>query len=145
MITWHRNITKPVFHCRSTARFASYMHHFLLQRIPFIIWYSQFLTRITVLMDALSDVIVTSPVWTERTSMQWLFRTVYRYWANLWAVGRLDLTGCATLPPECAHNKSRCTYSYFLYTTTVIIISFLYLLTYSMEQSPPWEANWFCS
>jgi len=26
-----------------------------------------------------------------------------------------------------------------------LFCSLTYLLTYSMEQSPSWEANWFCS
>ena len=25
------------------------------------------------------------------------------------------------------------------------VLAIIYLLTYSMEQSPSWEANWFCS
>jgi len=28
---------------------------------------------------------------------------------------------------------------------TLMMHGHTYLLTYSMEQSPSWEANWFCS
>jgi len=44
---------------------------------------------------------------------------------GLW-VGLAWLEGRANLPPECAHNKSHCINSYFLYITAVIIVNFLY-------------------
>ena len=40
-----------------------------------------------------------------------------------------------------------CVYHFSLYEEFSQILSqmYIYLLTYSMEQSPSWEANWFCS
>jgi len=32
-----------------------------------------------------------------------------------------------------------------IFTSYDITVLILILLTYSMEQSPSWEANWFCS
>jgi hypothetical protein len=32
-----------------------------------------------------------------------------------------------------------------LFNNAVNITHYTHLLTYSMEQSPSWEANWFCS
>ena len=41
--------------------------------------------------------------------------------------------------------SNQVSHSYKCFIIIIIIIIIIYLLTYSMEQSPSWEANWFCS
>ena len=52
---------------------------------------------------------------------------------------RYEWTISRTPTQQCARQKL------YLYLGFLLARKFTYLLTHSMEQSPSWEANWFCS
>ena len=77
-------------------------------------------------------------------------RTLITHTANTWPGCSLHIAAAADTPlnplTPCVCRISWAHPASSAVMITVVILSHHnYLLTYSMEQSPSWEANWFCS